>query len=825
MASMIPSARVTGLMARTSLLLASLPPVPASAAGALEEVTVVGVSPTEGARLDRSRFAAHVQSASADELARGQSLDLTDFMSRNFASVSINSAQHNPLQPDVQFRGFTASPLLGLPQGLAVYQDGVRVNEPLGDAVNWDLLPESAVASISLVGGANPVFGLNTLGGALAIDMKNGFNFEGHAGEVYGGSFDRIVGVLESGGNNGVFGYYANVHHFEEDGWRDLSDSDALNVYLSASWHGQRTSVDAAFQYGESELTGNGAIPAGLLDIDRDAIFTAPDVTENDMKMFTFEVEHTFSATVAFSGNAFYRGNDTDSLNGDASELAACEFADAALIEGLEEDDLEELGLDEDDVCEGQFAGAQALEDFLNAMLDPGDAAFNIEDLSDALSGTGVIEHEAINNISTREQDSHGGSGQIVLSQTLSARDNQLLLGFAWFDGESEFDSVVELSGLDEDTRSTEGLGTGTFLDEEATLVSTETRSWSVYFSDTVALTDRVALTVSGRYNDTDVQIDDRSGERAELNGDHDFERFNPAVGLTWQVADAINLYGSYSESSRAPTPIELSCNEGVFEIARRIAIDEGEDPDDVEFECRLPNAFLADPPLEQVVARSFEVGARGTLGAADYHLGFFHTVNRDDIVFQTTGRATGLFANVEETRRLGFEAAARGQWGALEWFGAYSYIEATFEDDFLALSPAHAFADEDGEIEVRAGDRMPGIPEHQLKLGADYALANGLSVGAEFIYNSDQVPRGDESNQLDEIGGYALVNLRAIYRLGGRFELFARVDNVFDEDYENFGLLGEDPTEVLEGLADDAPIFLGPGAPRAGWVGLRIRL
>jgi len=808
------------------LFLAAAAPPGLAQTRALEEIEVIGVTPTEGIGLSRDKIAGHVQRSSAADLERAQSLDLSDFMSRNLGSVSINSAQNNPLQPDVQFRGFTASPLLGLPQGIAVYQDGARINEPLGDAVNWDLLPESAVHSISLIGGANPLFGLNTLGGALALDMKNGFNFQGHGAEVYGGSFDRIVVNGESGGNNGTFGYYVNVSYFEEDGWRDLSDSDATNVYASLSWHGAGTSLDLGLQYGESFLTGNGALPVGLLAIDRDAIFTAPDITENDMHMFTLEGTHFLTDELHFSGSAFYRNNDTESFNGDASEFGVCDLGNGArLLEGLEEDDLEELGLDEDDVCDGvAHADAEALENFLNALA--GGAEFDLEDLTGELSGTGVLAGEAINNRSTREQESWGFDAQLTFLEALFGHENHLVVGFGFNDGDSRFESVVELAGLDPVTRSTEGLGVGTFVDEAATFVNTSTESWSVYFTDTFSLTEDLHLTVAGRYNDTDVRIRDRSGERPELDGDHGFSRFNPAVGLAWQAREDLNLYGSYSESARAPTPIELSCNEGVFQVARDFAVAAGEDPDDIDFECRLPNAFLADPPLDQVVAKSFEAGARGRVfGTTDWHAGFFHTVNEDDIIFQTTGRATGLFANVDETRRLGVETSLRGRWQTLDWFLAYTYVEATFQDDFMVLSPAHPFADDEGEIRVRDGDRIPGIPEHQLKLGGDWAFANGLSVGADLVYNSDQHLRGDESNQLDTLDGYAVVNLRASYRFAQRFELFARVDNVFDAEYENFGLIGEDPGEVIEGLAGTRPNFLGPGAPRAGWVGLRVRL
>lgn len=90
--------------------------------------------------------------------------------------MSIIATQGNPFQPDLNFRGFTASPLLGTPQGLSVYMDGVRLNQPFGDVVSWDLIPRSVIGSIALMPGSNALFGLNTLGGALAIQTKDGLN-------------------------------------------------------------------------------------------------------------------------------------------------------------------------------------------------------------------------------------------------------------------------------------------------------------------------------------------------------------------------------------------------------------------------------------------------------------------------------------------------------------------------------------------------------------------------------------------------------------------------------------------------------------------------
>lgn len=801
----------------------------AEGAGFDEEIEVVAPTPGGSTAIALDRLPFNVQATDADALERSQSLDLTDYLSTHIGSVNINSAQNNPLQPDVQFRGYRASPLLGLPMGITVYQNGARINEPLGDAVNWDLLPESAVHSMTLIGGANPLFGLNTLGGALSIEMKNGFNFQGHQVEALGGSWERIATTAQSGGNNGHFGYYVNVHYFDEAGWRDLSASDAVGVFTSLNYRGETTDADLSFQYGDSELRGNGAPPLGLLQIDREAFFTAPDITENDMHMVTFVGSHAFSEFISVDVNGFYRNNKTDSFNGDTSEFLTCELTGGTfLIEGVPEEKLGGFGLDDGDICVDNVFGVvepDALETALNALVPPGEDGFNIDDLTGALSGTGVITDEAVNNISERTQESYGTDWQVTVLNEVFERGNFAVLGFSYFNGNADFNSVTELSNIDPLTRVTAGLGVGTFVDEVATRVSISTQTWSIYVMDSVELTERLTFTLGARFNDTKVEIRDQSRVRPELNGEHDFNRFNPSIGLTYDVFEKTNFFASYSESSRAPTPIELTCNAGVFQMARDAAAAAGGDPDDVEFECRLPNAFLADPPLDEVVAKSVEIGLRGDLGAVRHRLGYFRTVNKDDIIFQTTGRATGLFANVDETRREGFESAFAATVGDLDIATSYSYIRASFEDDFLALSPSHAFANDDGEIRVSGGDRIPGIPEHQFKFSAMYRLPWNVHLGAEVIYNSNQVLRGDESNQLDEVDGYSIVNMRAGYSYNDHLALFLRVTNLFDEEYENFGLLGEGPGEVLPGLANQSPVFLGAGAERGVWVGARLRL
>ncbi len=837
----MPGTRALALVV-SGLLLAS-----AAMGQDAREIVVVGVVPA-GSGVELRKIPHPVQTADAEAIANDAATSLADFLRGGFASVSLNDAQNNPLQADLQYRGFTVSPLLGLAQGIAVYQNGARVNEPLGDTVNWDLLPQSAIGDVTLTGGATPLFGLNSLGGALAVNMKDGFRHEGIRADLRFGSFGRRRGSLEFGGNSGDshglekalkkahenagFAYYLNLEDFREDGWRDHSGSDAFNLYGSLGWRGELGAINLNYQRGESDLTGNGAAPVELLAINRGAIFTGPDITAHSMDMLSLDFSRRLGDSADLRGTVFFRRNHTRSFNGDASGFGICGFSamGETLIGGLEEDDLEELGLDDGDICAGQFADGEALEDFLNetAARLGGEAAFDIEDFAnDELSGAGILAAAAINNLSHREQQTRNADFHWSADTSLFGRGSRVILGAAWHRGDSDFDSVVELADIDPETRLTTGLGTGTFVDGEATLIRTQTESTSVYFSTTTDLSANLAFTLSARANRTDVSLRDLSGARPELDGDHSFSRVNPAIGLSWRAVENLNLYASAGESNRAPTPIELGCNEYVYDLAVEYAIAAGEDADEVEFECRLPNAFLADPPLEDVVARNYELGIRGLLGE-NTTCGFnlFRTDNRDDILFQTTGRATGLFANVERTRREGIEASLAGQIGALEWFAAYSFVGATFEDDFQVLSPNHEFADEAGEITVRAGDRIPGIPAHQFKFGADYAFDGRLSLSLDLIANSGQYLRGDESNQLDEIDGFTLINLGARYRFSERLLMYAQVHNLFDSSFETFGLIGEEPGEVDAPLVADfeIPIFLGAAPPRAGFLGLRYR-
>jgi iron complex outermembrane recepter protein len=743
----------------------------------LATIHVVAVTPQQGASLPEAMIPYNVQSTTSGELDRSQTLSITDYMNRNMTGVTINSATANPLQPNLQFRGFTASPLLGGSQGISVYIDGVRVNEVFGDSVNWDLVPEEMISTMSVISGANPVFGLNTLGGAIEIKSKDGFSDPGLHAEVSGGSFGRNESTLQGGANNGTLGYYLLANHFEESGWRDYSNSNATGFLGNFSWRGgDAASADLQLAHAETKLNGNGASPIGAVAIRPESVFTAPDRTQNFYSRISLQGSRKLGADARISATVFKRQVNTRSYNGDASDFSICAEAPDALCGADDAPLIDQNG-------------------------DPIPASF-----------------DAINNIGVRKQLSYGGSLQWVDRQTLFGLRNQFAAGLDYDHGRVGYTSALELANLIVTDAlpfsSITSANSGVFVPDDALGVYAYNVSVGAYATDTIALTDRVALTVSARYNRTHSVIQDTSGANPDLNGDHHFRRLNPAIGTTWQWMPAANVYAGYSESTRAPTAVELTCAS----------------PD---APCKLPNEFVADPPLNQVVAKNREAGLRGTfdagwLGRTRWKAGVFRTVNVDDIVFQSTGGAQsneGFFANIGDTRRQGIETslAGRGLSGRLDWFVNYTHLDAKFLSGFSETSANHPYADpETGLIQVAAGARLPGLPQNTLKLGADYAFTPRLTVGADVLYNSAQYLRGDEANLLDPIGGFTIVNLRAVYRIGEHFSTYVRLQNLFDRRYADFGVIGY-AGNVLPQFTD--PRLLSPGAPRAAWVGLSFDL
>ncbi len=744
----------------------------------LEAMEVIAVTPLQGGDVAIDKIPGNVQTVSSEQLDKAQSISLAEYINRYLGGVHVNEAQNNPLQPDIYYRGFVASPLLGLPQGLSTYVNGVRFNEPFGDTVNWDLIPEGAIESMALYP-SNPVYGLNSLGGAIAIRTKTGFSSPKHELEVYGGSWDRHSEELSSGWNNGTWGYFLDLHHFEEEGWRDFSPTKADQAFGTLSWRGDKGSLDLTLGGNDNNMRGNGAVPVQLLDENRKAVFTHPDQTITRMFFSELEGKYALTDDVELSGNAYFRQNRIKTFNGDDSDYDDCDDdgPNAGFI--CEEDDGEEelvLGLD------GLPIGAD-----------------------ESLEG-------ATNNTSQTNMRSRGGTLQTTFGQDLFKHKNSLTTGVSYDYNEVHFESDTELASLT-DTRGT--TSSGILVDESRVRLNTNTSTVGVYLTDSFSITDDLTATIAGRYNYMHINMEDQRG--TDLNGSHTFERLNPSGGLTYRIFNNLTVYGSYSESARAPSPMELSCA-------------------DPEAPCKLPNSFVADPPLEQVVAKTYEGGFRGNfddlLGKGDWkwNLGYFHTTNSNDIIFRRDASSNlisqGFFDNVGKTRRYGVEAGTTVNYPQLfssidDWTFStnYTYLNAQFLSGFDSLNPLDS-----GQVApVSKGDRIPGIPEHMFKAAIGVDLWQRFSLSMDGTYSGARYFRGDEANNFAKLGGYWLFNGKAEYKVTKNFSLFGRVDNIFDTRYNTFGVYGQ-ADEVLGDAYNDGR-FVSPGAPRAGWIGVRLSM
>ena len=240
-------------------------------------IDIIGTTPLPGLGLSVQKFPGNVQSATAKDIRRTQAQTLPDLLNTQLPSVNVNDVQGNPFQPDVNYRGFTASPLLGLPQGLSVFQDGVRINESFGDTVNWGLIPMNAISTINLIPGSNPLFGLNTLGGALSLRTKSGFQFPNTSMESSGGSWGRSQAQFEHGGYSGNKDFYLAGNWFREDGWRKFSPSDVKQFFAKTGVQTQDTDFDISFTHARTDLIGNGVSPESFLNQNRNTIFTRPE--------------------------------------------------------------------------------------------------------------------------------------------------------------------------------------------------------------------------------------------------------------------------------------------------------------------------------------------------------------------------------------------------------------------------------------------------------------------------------------------------------------------------------------------------------------------
>jgi len=801
-------------------------------AAAADKVDVVAPTPLSGVDLTPEEIPAPVQTATARDIQETNSIDLSEFLNRRLGGVHINEIQGNPFQPDVNYRGYVASPLLGTPQGLSVYMDGVRLNQPFGDVVSWDLIPRNAISEVALMPGSNPIFGLNTLGGALSLQTKDGTRNGGTTLTLSGGSFGRKQAELEHGGaNRHGLNWFVAANLFFEDGWREASPSDVRQFFGKLGWQHGNTSLGLIIGYANNALTGNGLQEQRFLARDYSSVYTIPDITANRAPFLTLSGRHSFGSKISVSGNAYYRYIRTATLNGDLNEDSLDQSVyqpSAADIAALKAAGYTGYPTSGANASNTPFPFWRCIAQVLERD-EPGEKC------------------DALLNRTRSQQQNYGISGQLTWLNSTRQNHNQFTFGAAYDGSVVNFAQSSQLGYLNPD-RTVTGLNafadgvTGGTIDD----VPFDTRvdlhglinTGSVYAIDTLS-TGRWTFTASGRYNRTTVDNHDRLqpfGGSGSLTATNSFGRFNPAAGLTFEAARNLNVYFGYSEGSRAPTSIELGCA-------------------DPSQPCKLPNALAGDPPLKQVATRTFEAGLRGGKENFRWSAGWFRAQNHNDILFvASTQTGFGYFKNFGETRRQGAEVSVSGHFWRVNLGGNYTFLNATYQSEEFVDGSSNSTNDSaqsgapgmDGVIQIQPGDRIPLIPQHTLKAYAELQATKKLSLDLDFIAASSSYARGNENNATlpdrkyylgpGTSPGYGVVNLGAHYEVHSRVEVFGQINNLLDHRYYTGAQLG--PTGFTDAgtfiarpfpaVNGNFPIihatFYAPGAPIGAWGGVRFK-
>ena len=839
------------------------------------KINVYSPAPLPSIGLDQSIVPGSIQVIKPDEVQQQNGVSLADYLNNNTQGVSFNEVGGNPWQPEIFYRGYSAGAIAGNPQGLSIFVDGVRENQPFSDVVLWDTIPTFALAGAQVVGGSNPIYGLNTLGGAISMQTKNGKMFNKGVISATAGSWDRTGGLIEMGGiidgSGGKMDYYFGYNHTSENGWRDYSPSHINQAFAKIGLDletGGR--VELSYTGASNNLIGNGLAPKYLLGGDRSGVNTVPDATENRYNKFNLSYTDIISDTVMLSANAYFVSSNRYTLNGDA-ELEA------------------EYEVDEYSATTGKLMFESEFED--------GEE----------------IEIEGETRTTRTRQNKYGATGQLTFTDDLFGYKNHLVTGVNLETSLIYFDQAeYEGSSFAGDTRVINAK-TGEY--ELGTDLQGRTDTFGLYAVDTLSLNDKWHVTGGLRYNHIEVDNKDRRADQSEgsLTEKMSFSRINPTVGVTFKPTENYTTYASYSESNRAPTSIELGCSN------RAIA-------------CTLPTQMADDPPLDDIVSKTFETGASGRLtSSVKWNAAIYHAINHDDIHFINSNAQNGLgyFDNVGRTRRDGLDVGIAGnglfgldlfgQADKLSWSGSYGYVNATYDTDLQLANDANtsrttsrtayngfdelyeleegdstdgeyeigeslyelaedrddiaaaasgsgldavptvdlAAAGWEGEeefegseaefnaaigdfaewlednggietsaIDVSKGDRLANIPQHRLKMRLNYDAASNLRVGLTGLAYGKTYMMGNENQRHQGDGenpGYFLLNADLNWSPAKNWLVSLKAINLLDKNYYSGGRLLMNGFTGVSNNARTGDPFRGvgviPGSPQAAWI------
>jgi len=740
-------------------------PIAAIAQPAVEQVVVYGTLDGGGIGLARDKVAGSLQSLSADQIGAGHGATVLNALGNQAAGVNLSDLQGNGLFQDLRFHGFEASPLQGVAQGLAVYQNGMRLNEAFGDTVNWEAIPQTAIARLD-VWSANPVFGLNALGGAVNMVMKNGFTWSGTELSAQGGSFGHGMATAQIGRTDGDLAFYGAAEGVTDGGWRLHSGSGLARVYGDFGWRSGDSEFHLVAAASQSGLGVIGPTPIEAVARNSQSVFTWPQTTQNRIASLTLTGKSKLGAHWQLETALYTRTLRQRHVDGNDGDFESCS-------------------------SKSSFGGKLCLQDdaFTRPTPFTGAAALNFRNQFTILDQNGnpiPFSATAIYGTVDRtftDTGSLGATLQVTSDARLFGLGNYLTIGGSLDHSAIGFRSNSTLGRIFPDLSvavdpslpgSGSSIRTNGNLGYAPVSLKGTTAYYGFYIVDALDLTPDLTVTAGLRANIADIATVDRSGTAPELTGSHGYAHVNPMAGITYKLADAVTLFGGYSQANRAPTPLELDCA-------------------DATRPCLLEGSLVADPALKQVVAHTGEVGLRGRMagmgGAFSWNASLFRTDSDNDIVaLASTIQGRGYFTNVAATRRQGMDLTGRFTAESWSTYVGYSFLDATYQFSGTLASPNNPAADAAGNVAVAPGRHIPLNPANSVKAGGEWEMLPGLMLGAELVFTGSQYYDCDHANQNAKLPGFATVGLHGSYEVGGGWQVFGVVDNLFDSHAVGYG-------------------------------------
>ena len=734
--------------------------------GTLPTVEVVGVSPVASFNVPLNQYPGNIQVLRENDIESQKSSSFSELLGRSAASVNLNEIQGNPFQLDLNYRGQRLSTVLGSAQGISAYLDGVRINEAFGDVISWDMLPESAISTITMIPGSNPMYGMNTLSGALVMTTKNGLTHEGNEVELTAGSFGRQradVGVGRNLGNG--YHAYAAATTFKEDGWREKSDSKLTNAFIKFGRDMEKTSWNVSVMGGTSDLKGNGLAPHDMYTTNYRQGYTFYDITENKSQQVSFAGTHKLSNEEKLSLTTWYRHAKRKGNNGDVNE---------------------------------------AYREYLECDEDPTGTGCT------AILSNGIPENALINK-NTSKQETYGvtfqwdkqfGAHKLLSGVTIQQSKTR----YQQWSADAEFDPagsrVAVIDGAFENQADHKG----------------KNNQYALFIGDVFTPVPGTLLMGALRYDYTKVKNDlvswDEDGEDHPTKESFTYKKLNPSFGFSQILSNKVTVFGNWSQGMRVPTAFELGCSNPDYPC--RVPTGLQDDPYLKPIISQTAEIGLRVFPTEKT---RVTIAVFSNINKDDVMF----------VRAPTGAMNAGIFQNIGKTQRDGIELTARHRESRWELGASYTYLKARYKsnlelpslEDEINVTPGARIAGlPEHFFKFAAMYRLTP----QVRIGGDVQVYGNQVVAGNETKNT--VADGDQAIGKNKLAGYGILNLNANYEHVKGLNFFMRINNVFDKKYASYAALGYNmfPGGNIATDADEVKgsVFYAPGAPRAVFGGVR---